>query len=66
MPILFMWGGDEKLLPTAHLAWFKEHLPAHAHIVEPPHFAHSAYVEHTDDVAALILDFLADHDLATR
>lgn len=66
MPILFMWGGAEKLLPAAHLAWFKRHLPPHARIVEPPHFAHSAYVEHTADVAALILDFLADHDLTTR
>lgn len=65
MPILFMWGGAEKLLPAAHLAWFKRHLPPHARIVEPDHFAHSAYVEHTDEVAHLILAFLADHDLIT-
>lgn len=63
MPILFMWGGSEKLLPAAHLAWFKRYLPAHTRIVEPPHFAHSAYVEHTDEVATLIRTFLAEHGL---
>ncbi len=63
MPILFMWGGAEKLLPAAHLDWFKHHLPAHAEVVEPPHFAHSAYVEHAGEVADLIVGFLGRHGL---
>lgn len=63
MPILFMWGGAEKLLPAAHLDWFKHHLPSQTEIVEPPHFAHSAYVEHADEVADLIVAFLDRHGL---
>ncbi|HRE87545.1 MAG TPA: alpha/beta hydrolase [Myxococcota bacterium] len=65
MPILFMWGGAEKLLPAAHLAWFKRHLPHHAVVVEPPHFGHSAYVEHSAEVARLMLDFLVEHNLSS-
>jgi len=58
MPILFMWGGAERLLPDAHRAWFKAHLPPHAVVLEPEHFAHSAYIEHPGDVAQAALGFL--------
>jgi len=58
MPVLFMWGGSERLLPDAHRTWFKAHLPPHAVVLEPPHFAHSAYIEHPGDVAHEVLDFL--------
>lgn len=65
MPILFMWGSAEKLLPPAHLTWFKRHLPPQTRLLEPPHFGHSAYVEHSAEVAELILAFLADSGLTT-
>lgn len=65
MPILFMWGGAEKLLPPAHLDWFKRHLPPQTRLLEPPHFGHSAYVEHSAEVASHILNFLTDSGLIT-
>lgn len=58
MPVLLMWGGAETLLPESNRAWFRAHLPAHATLSEPAHFAHSAYIEHPGDVAREILGFL--------
>ena len=58
MPVLLMWGGAETLLPASNRAWFKAHLPPHATLSEPAHFAHSAYIEHPGDVAREILGFL--------
>jgi len=57
MPILFMWGGAERVLPGEHLSWYKAHLPLGTHLVEPPHFGHSAYIEYPDDVARELLTF---------
>lgn len=59
MPVLLMWGGSERLLPESNRAWFRAHLPPHATLSEPDHFAHSAYIEHPTDVAQEILGFLA-------
>ncbi|MFT7582931.1 MAG: pimeloyl-ACP methyl ester carboxylesterase [Myxococcota bacterium] len=58
MPVLLMWGGAERLLPSAHLDWFKTHLPNSATIIEPAHFAHSAYIEYPDEVAATLVSAL--------
>ena len=63
MPVLLLWGKAERLLPDSHRRWFARHLPAHANLVEPPHFAHSAYIEHSAEVAELALGFLAAHRL---
>jgi len=64
MPVLLMWGGAEKLLPDSHRRWFKAHLPRTASLSEPPHFAHSAYIEHADEVAAMVLAFLRERGVA--
>jgi len=45
MPILLLWGEDERLLPPEHIAFFESHLPSHALIERPRHFAHSPYLE---------------------
>lgn len=66
MPVLLLWGQAERLLPDSHRLWFKTHLPPHAALVEPPHFAHSAYIEHPDDVARLALEFLGAHGVIDR
>lgn len=60
MPVLFMWGEAERVLPPSHLAWFREHLPAGARVLEPAHFGHSAYVEYPADVAQEIIAFCAE------
>jgi len=63
MPVLLLWGKAERLLPDSHRRWFALHLPAHARLVEPPHFAHSAYIEHPEDLAQLALGFLEAHGI---
>jgi len=66
MPVLLLWGEAERLLPDSHRRWFARHLPAHADLVSPPHFAHSAYIERADEVAEFALGFLAAHELIPR
>ena len=63
MPVLLLWGEAERLLPDSHRRWFTLHLPSHAQVVSPPHFAHSAYIEHPDDLAQLALGFLGAHGI---
>lgn len=55
MPILFMWGGAERVLPPEHLTWFRAHLPDAARVIAPPHFGHSAYIEYPGEVAAEVV-----------
>jgi len=52
MPILFVWGRSEKLLPSSALAYFRAHLPKHAIIEEPEGFGHTPQLE----VPALVAD----------
>jgi len=50
MPILFLWGRSERLLPASNLAYFREHLPPHATFEEPDSVGHCP---HLDDPAWL-------------
>jgi pimeloyl-ACP methyl ester carboxylesterase len=50
MPVLFLWGRSERLLPASSLEWFRRHLPPHA-VVEEPHGV--GHCPHFDDPAAL-------------
>jgi pimeloyl-ACP methyl ester carboxylesterase len=45
MPLLFLWGRSEKLLPPSALAYFRAHLPKHAVIEEPYGFGHTPQLE---------------------
>ena len=60
MPVELLWGRDERILPRAHLEYFRKHLPAHARIVEPEGLGHAPYLDDVDAVAKHILDFAAD------
>jgi len=57
MPILLLWGSSERLLPAEALAYFRQHLPAHAVIEEPLDFGHSPQLEHPGRLAARIVEF---------
>lgn len=57
MPILLLWGRSERLLPAEALAYFRDHLPAHAVIEEPVGFGHSPQLEHPFRLADRILEF---------
>ncbi|MEM9188737.1 MAG: alpha/beta hydrolase [Myxococcota bacterium] len=58
MPVLFMWGEEERILPASHLEFYERHLPSHARVERPAGHGHSPYLERPDDVAARILRFV--------
>lgn len=57
VPLLFVWGRDELVLPPEHKDFFLEHLPEGAEVAEPPRFGHGPYLEHPGAVARQILEF---------
>lgn len=59
VPIRFIWGDAERTLLQAHRDFFIAHLPLHADVVTPSHFTHCPYLEHPDQVAALVAGFVA-------
>lgn len=59
MPILFMWGESEKLLPQSNLTYYKEHLPSHAIVERPPRFGHSPHIERPRSIAKRVSSFLS-------
>ena len=60
-PLLLMWGQAERILPSRHLAFFREHLPAHAEFHEPPGWGHSPFLDDAAALARRMLQFA--HDL---
>jgi pimeloyl-ACP methyl ester carboxylesterase len=65
MPVLVLWGKDERILPRHHLDYFRAHLPAHARFEEPEGFGHAPHLDDADAVARRILAFTAEvHELA--
>jgi pimeloyl-ACP methyl ester carboxylesterase len=57
MPIHLVWGRSERLLPKAHLEFFRAHLPKAARIDEPHGFAHSPQLDDPDEIARRLLAF---------
>jgi pimeloyl-ACP methyl ester carboxylesterase len=57
MPVLFVWGGSEKLLPHQSLDFFRSHLPAHARIRVVEGFGHIPHVERPDELVSELLQF---------
>lgn len=57
-PTLFVWGGQDDILPPASRDFFLAHLPSHAVIRQPPEFGHSPQLEHPKPLAQLIVQFL--------
>ena len=60
MPVLLLWGRDERILPRAHLEFFRAHLPEHTRIEEPEGLGHAPYLDDAGAVARHILTFAAD------
>jgi pimeloyl-ACP methyl ester carboxylesterase len=61
MPILFLWGASERLLPDSHLAWFERCLPEHAIVERPIGFGHCPHFDDPDALAARITAFARAH-----
>jgi pimeloyl-ACP methyl ester carboxylesterase len=57
MPVLFLWGGSERLLPPEILAWYRQHLPVQAevHVVEG--FGHIPQMERPDAFVSHLVGF---------
>jgi pimeloyl-ACP methyl ester carboxylesterase len=57
MPLLFLWGKVERLMPEAHFDYFAAHLPRHAIIERPERFGHCPHLDYPAQVASRITDF---------
>jgi pimeloyl-ACP methyl ester carboxylesterase len=56
MPIHLMWGRSERVLPKAHLEFFRANLPK-ARIDEADGFAHSPHLDDVGEVARRLIAF---------
>jgi pimeloyl-ACP methyl ester carboxylesterase len=66
MPILFLWGKSERLLPESHFEYFRDSLPAHAIVERPEGFGHCPQIETPERVAARILKFAQENCALTE
>lgn len=57
MPVLFIWGGSEKLLPHQSLDFFRSHLPAHSRVRVVEGFGHIPQVERPARLAQELVEF---------
>jgi pimeloyl-ACP methyl ester carboxylesterase len=57
MPVLFVWGESEKLLPYQSLDFFRTHLPGHARVRVVEGFGHIPHVERPDELVTELVQF---------
>lgn len=55
-PTLFIWGKADTLQGN-QVNFFKEHLPKHAEIAEPEHFAHCPFLDQPKDCTRYAIEF---------
>ncbi len=60
MPILFLWGESERLLPIQCLRFFEQHLPAHAVVERVPGWGHSGFLDDPKGFALRLMRFASD------
>lgn len=60
VPVMLVWGQQEKLFPPSHHAFFRSHLPAHARFETPAAFGHAPFLDRPGEVGALLRRFSAD------
>jgi pimeloyl-ACP methyl ester carboxylesterase len=66
MPILLLWGQEERLLPDTHLAYFARHLPRHTVIERPAGFGHCPHVDAPEMLVDRIVAFARGVPAAVR
>jgi pimeloyl-ACP methyl ester carboxylesterase len=57
MPVMLLWGGSERLLPPEILAWYRQHLPAHAEVRVVEGFGHVPQMERPDAFVSHLVGF---------
>ncbi|WP_367114749.1 alpha/beta fold hydrolase [Sphingomonas sp.] len=60
MPVLILWGADDKLIPVSSANWFAQQIPDHQVIIYPA-TGHVPMEERADESARDVLDFLSEH-----
>lgn len=60
MPVLLLWGAEERVLPPTGLDFFREHLPLHARIEVVAGVGHSPQVDDCDGTARRLLAFVRE------
>jgi len=60
VPVLLMWGKNERILPESNLDFYRENLPPHASVELPEGYGHSPYLEYPNAVSRRILSFLGE------
>ncbi len=58
MPILLIWGADDRILPRSALEFYRDNLPAHAVIEEPQCWGHSPYINDLDGFVTSVMAFI--------
>jgi pimeloyl-ACP methyl ester carboxylesterase len=59
MPMLFLWGAAERILPSTNLEFFRAHLPPHARIEVLSHWGHSGFLDDPKGFALSVVRFAA-------
>jgi pimeloyl-ACP methyl ester carboxylesterase len=57
VPVHLVWGRSERLMPSSHLAFFKQSLPKAATFDEPEGFGHCGHLDNPRLFADMIVDF---------
>jgi len=57
VPVTVVWGRSERLLPASSLAYWRDHLPAHAVFAEPDGFGHCPHLDDPARLARMIAAF---------
>lgn len=62
VPVLLVWGQEERLLPDSNLDYFRRHLPRETRVERPDGFGHAPHVDAPDALAELIIEFARELD----
>jgi pimeloyl-ACP methyl ester carboxylesterase len=60
MPMLFLWGDAERILPPSNLEFFRAHLPPHARVELTPGWGHSGFRDDPRGYASRLTLFAAE------
>ncbi len=57
MPTHVVWGGADRILLPSHLAFYREHLPAHATLEVVPRFGHTPHMDQPEALHTMLVAF---------
>ena len=57
MPTHVVWGGADRILLPAHLAFFRAHLPSHATLEVVPRFGHTPHMDQPEALHTMLVAF---------